>query len=578
MDELPDNLATTALTQLADGVILAETGDPPRIIYANPAWEAMTGFALADVRGHVPWALDEQNRDPALVRLREELAAGGAGRAEFTDRRQDGSPLRVTCSASPLHDAGGAVTHTLLIYRDLAEEAEASARMRQLEALVRIQAELAGGNLDLEQLRRRVVDIALELAGAEGAAIEEVRDEALVYRAVAGIAEDQAGREIPRKGSLTGLAHEHGESLLVTDTETDERLSPELRDLAREVGFRSGILVPLAHEGRPWGILKVYSREPRRFGDSDRRLLELASGALAASLHRVRDYTEERERRGLLLDAVPALISYIDADQRYREVNAAYRERFGVEAEDLRGRPVLDFIGQEAYDRIRPYLEAALAGERVSYEDDVPLPDGTTRTLHGDYLPHRDTNGRVVGLYAIVRDITDHRDAKIDYLTGLLNRREFEAQAGQLLAVAERYQHELVLVMGDIDHFKAVNDDLGHLVGDTVLQGVAEVLRSELREADLAGRWGGEEFVLVLPETSADEAHPLVERLRHAIAGRKLAPDRTVTMSFGLAAAGPGDSLLALQTRADKALYRAKRGGRNRVERDRVELDGNELD
>ena len=578
MDNLPDSLATAALDQLADGVILAEAGNPPRIVYANPAWEAITGFTLEAVRGRRPCPLDPDNADAGLVRLRDELATGDAGRAEFTDRRQDGSPLRVACSASPVRDAGGTVTHYLLIYRDLAEEAEASARIRQLEALVGIQAEMAAGNHDLEQLRQRVADIALELTGAEGAAIEEVRGDALAYRAVAGIATDQAGLEVPMEGSLTGLAYSGGESLLVEDTAADDRLSPELRNLVREVGFRSGILVPLAHEGRPWGVLKVYSREPGHFGKDECRLLELASGALAASLHRVQDYTDERDRRGLLLDAVPALISYIDADQRYREINAAYRERFGVENDDLRGRSVLEFVGQEAYDRVRPYLEAALAGERVSYEDDIPLPDGTTRTLHGDYLPHRDSSGRVVGLYAIVRDITDHRDAKVDYLTGLLNRREFEAQGGRLLAIAQRYQHDLVLVMGDIDHFKAVNDDLGHLVGDSVLQGVAQTLRADLREADLAGRWGGEEFVLVLPETAAEEAFKLVERLRRTIAAQELTPGRTITMSFGLAAAGPGDSLHSLQTRADEALYRAKHGGRNRVEGDGADLDNDELD
>ena len=578
MDNLPDNLAVSALDQLADGVVIAEADNPPGILYANRAWEAMTGFTLEAVRGRTPCPLDPDNANAGPERLRQELAAGGAGRAEFTDRRQDGSPLRVACSASPIRDASGAVTHYILVYRDLAEEAEASTRIRQLEALVRIQAELAAGDHDLERLRQRVVEIALELTGAEGAAMEEVREDALVYRAVAGIATDQAGLEVPIQGSLTGLAYSSEESLLVEDTATDHRLSSELRELVQKVGFRSGILVPLTYEGRPWGVLKVYAREPGHFGKAECRLLELASGALAASLHRVQDHAEERDRRGLLLDAVPALIAYIDADQRYREVNAAYRERFGVEIDDLRGRSVLEFVGQEAYDRVRPYLEAALSGERVSYEDDIPLPDGTTRTLHGDYLPHRDARGRVRGLYAIVRDITDHRDAKIDYLTGLLNRREFEAQGGRLLSVAQRYQHDLVLVMGDIDHFKAVNDDLGHLVGDTVLQGVANTLRADLRAADLAGRWGGEEFVLVLPETAAEEAFKLVERLRGTIGAREFVPGRPITMSFGLAAAGPGDSLHSLQARADEALYRAKHGGRNRVEGDGADLDIEELD
>ena len=500
MDDLPDNLAAAALNELADGALIVEVGDPPRICFANPAWERMTGYSAEEVRGRLPCPLDTANKHPALVRLREELAAGNASRAEFSDRRRDGSILRASCLVSPIRDATGTITHYTVLYRDREREAETSTRVHQLETLVRIQAELTAGSQDLEQLRQRVVDAALELIGAEGAAIEETQGDALIYRAVSGIATENAGLQVPLEGSLTGRAYTGGESLLVMDTATEPRLSSELQSLAQEAGFRSGVLVPLTHEGRAWGVLKVYAREPGQFGEAERHLLELASGVLAASLHRARDYADELDRRSLLLDAVPALISYIDAEQRYREVNPAYRERFGVGADELRNTPVYEFLGQEAYDRIRPYLEAALAGERVSYENDIPLPDGTTRTLHGDYLPHRGTDGRVLGLYAIVRDITDHRDARIDYLTGLLNRREFEAQAQRLLSIAQRYQHPVVLAMADIDHFKSVNDDLGHLVGDEVLRGVARALRADLREADLAGRWGGEEFVLVLPE------------------------------------------------------------------------------
>ena len=578
MEPLPDQLAAAALDQLADGAVLAEAGPPPRIIGVNRALEAMVGYTAEEVRGATPCPFRAADGDPGRERLQQRLTEGHSARAEFTGQHRDGTPLRIACTGSPIRDARGQVTHYLLVYRNLAEEAEASTRIRQLEALIRIQADLTEGNPGLEALRQRVVDAALDLTNAEGAVLEEVRDEHLIHRAVAGTAADQAGLEVPMEGSLSGLAYARGSSLLVTDTLDDERLAPALREQFRDLGFRSGVLVPLTHTDRTWGVLKVYAATPGQFSDAECRLLELASGALAASLRRVRDHAEERERRGLLLDAVPAFIAYIDTDQRYREVNAAYRERFGVTSEELRGRSVADFLGQEAYDRIRPYLEAALAGERVSNEDNLPLPDGTTRPLHGDYIPHRDEGGQVRGLYAIIRDITDHRDARIDYLTGLLNRREFENQGQRLLSIAQRYQHDLTLIMGDIDHFKAVNDDLGHLVGDTVLQGIADALRAELREADLAGRWGGEEFVLVLPETGGEPARSLAERLRRAVAERELVSGRTITMSFGLAAAAPGDSLRSLQSRADRALYRAKQRGRNRMESDSGELDSDSLD
>jgi diguanylate cyclase (GGDEF)-like protein len=205
---------------------------------------------------------------------------------------------------------------------------------------------------------------------------------------------------------------------------------------------------------------------------------------------------------------------------------------------------------------------------------EIPFADGETRTLFGDYVPDRDTSGRIHGLFAIVRDVTDVRLAQSDYLTGLVNRREFEEQARRLVAVAERYDSTLSLIMVDIDRFKEINDRHGHLAGDAVLKGLAELFRTVLRKSDIAGRWGGDEFGILLPQTDIARAREFAARLCRALRERQAQqpegedgfPDvGEVTVSAGVAALATGEELDDLLGRADDALYQAKREGRNRV-------------
>lgn len=159
--------------------------------------------------------------------------------------------------------------------------------------------------------------------------------------------------------------------------------------------------------------------------------------------------------------------------------------------------------------------------------------------------------------------------AHTDELTGLANRRAFLEHGKATFDQARRYKRSLSLVMFDIDHFKRINDTHGHAAGDEVLRAVAAAVRRIARSADSAGRLGGEEFALLLPETFRDAAAQLAERLRREMADLAIEmPGETlrVTCSFGVAEQGPdAPSLDALLDRADQALYRAKAEGRNRV-------------
>lgn len=158
------------------------------------------------------------------------------------------------------------------------------------------------------------------------------------------------------------------------------------------------------------------------------------------------------------------------------------------------------------------------------------------------------------------RALADH-----DPLTGLPNRRYLERALAREHAVAEREDAPLSLLYIDVDHFKAFNDRYGHAAGDDVLAHIGEVMRAQLRVSDPFGRWGGEEFLAILPRADADAALRLAERLRHGVATHPGPAPTTVTISVGVATSPPGGSPEELVETADRRLYEAKRLGRNRA-------------
>jgi diguanylate cyclase (GGDEF)-like protein len=161
------------------------------------------------------------------------------------------------------------------------------------------------------------------------------------------------------------------------------------------------------------------------------------------------------------------------------------------------------------------------------------------------------------------------RQALVDGLTGLANRRHLDQELAADLARAERASGSVSLILADLDDFKRVNDEHGHACGDTVLREFAGLMNDVVREGDTAGRWGGEEFALLLPDTALDGAKRVAERLRQALEERViLSPEGEplhVTVSLGVAAYPDLGGRAELVAAADEALYRAKRAGKNQV-------------
>lgn len=211
---------------------------------------------------------------------------------------------------------------------------------------------------------------------------------------------------------------------------------------------------------------------------------------------------------------------------------------------------------------------------------------GTPSLSHGlgDLLAHsREMRQTVQTLNARLeesrREVEDlrkevHRareEAMVDGLTGLANRRSFDIFLASNFASAEPTTIGPCLLLLDIDHFKKINDTYGHLFGDKVICSIATILRHCVKGSDLAARYGGEEFVVVLPETPLEGACMLAEKIRKVVENCRVKRTgsnevvATVTISLGVASRAPGETEQDLIARADKALYRSKEGGRNRV-------------
>ncbi len=260
--------------------------------------------------------------------------------------------------------------------------------------------------------------------------------------------------------------------------------------------------------------------------------------------------------------------------------NAGAEIIFGYNAAEMLGQSMRTLFPKGLLNEEDSMLARIRRGEQIKNFETVRLrKDGALVDVSVTISPIRDGAGNVVGVSTIARDISEQkrmelelkRQAHVDYLTGVSNRRHFMEQAEQEFGRAARYDTPLSLFMLDIDFFKRINDSYGHKAGDAVLKKLADVCRKTLREVDIVGRVGGEEFAIMLPETGLDEAVEIAERLREAIAVADVPLDGDgvslhFTVSIGVTALTQGASNIdALMNRADKAMYKAKESGRDKV-------------
>lgn len=225
----------------------------------------------------------------------------------------------------------------------------------------------------------------------------------------------------------------------------------------------------------------------------------------------------------------------------------------------------------------RPYLLRFKNYQPITGLEDFMYQNTTLMPLKG-------LSGNIDQICLIIYDVTDvainrrqlqaanqelQRLSSTDRLTGLFNRGHWEEMLRQDYARHRRYDRNAALVMFDIDHFKRINDSYGHQAGDAVIQRAAELIRQSMRDADIAGRYGGEEFVVLLPDTDSEGAVTFAERLRQSIEAHEVIHEgRSIhfTVSLGIAdLSQPTSGYAQLIERADSAMYMSKSAGRNQV-------------
>ncbi|MFO8155023.1 MAG: sensor domain-containing diguanylate cyclase [Pseudomonadota bacterium] len=306
--------------------------------------------------------------------------------------------------------------------------------------------------------------------------------------------------------------------------------------------------------------------------DDDGELRYMMEYSLDISVRR--DLEQKLRRAAMLIDQSAEGILITDPDQTIIEVNPSFTAITGYPADEVIGRtPRLLSSGEQD-----AAFYAALWD--TLHRDGYWKGEIWNRYRDGRIVPQwesifaiRGADGRIENYVAIFHEISEQKQmedelryhALRDPLTGIWNRLGLYDFIEEARADSRRHGTPYALLMLDIDHFKAVNDRYGHQVGDQVLCELVRRLNNELRETDHLGRWGGEEFMLLLRDTSTTDARMIADRLFDSIAGSPFPQIGTVTVSIGIAGGGADEGIAQLEGRADEALYQAKERGRAQV-------------
>ena len=280
-----------------------------------------------------------------------------------------------------------------------------------------------------------------------------------------------------------------------------------------------------------------------------------------------------------LVDNLDAMLAYWDINQVCLFANNAYRDWFGKTREQILGHTLSELLGP-LYSKNLPYIQAAYAGQKQIFEREIPTPSGLVRHSLATYTPHI-VDGTVRGIFVHVADVTqlkllehelttEKAKAELlathDFLTGLPNRVLWQDRIEQALALAKRQRDMLAVLSVDIDDFKKVNDTYGHSGGDRVLVEIARRIKGTLRDVDTVARFGGDEFVVLIPEIASESQVEIVaDRLIAAVRQPLGLGCETIlpACSVGIALyPSHGETPEALMVASDRALYAAKKRGK----------------
>lgn len=293
---------------------------------------------------------------------------------------------------------------------------------------------------------------------------------------------------------------------------------------------------------------------------------------------------ENQDKFRFLTDNSADVIWHINTGYRVDYISAADETLRGYRKEEVIGQPIWNFFKPEGIKLVREKMEHYRQKEQVGNNMNIDRFEIQQRCKDGNWVwtevcagPHYNNDGDLIGYHGINRDITDRKrifdelyhQATTDDLTRVPNRRHFMYLAEKEMKSAKRYHRPISIIVVDFDNLKKINDTYGHLAGDRALSVFSKIVQQIIREVDILGRFGGDEFLILLPETDGDQAYHVMERINQVLASSPIFyQDETFSLSVSSGIASIEnwtDSLEDLLNRADEALYEAKELGGKRI-------------
>lgn len=281
-----------------------------------------------------------------------------------------------------------------------------------------------------------------------------------------------------------------------------------------------------------------------------------------------------------LIEAMPMPMFVKNAEGIFLECNQRFEVLMGRDRDEIIGNSSVGFFDEKISKRLKNVEGGLLKnGGHAEFEANLRDAMGSLRTF-AFYKETFSENGKISGLICVMVDLTQRknleeelrmannilrRQAITDGLTGLFNHKKTLSLLEKEVSRSKRYNGEFSVLMMDIDHFKQINDQYGHQVGDAVLVKISDIIRKNIRETDIAGRYGGEEFLIIFPETAHKYALNTAKRIADAIKAHEYPEGFRVTVSGGVAG-WTGEDTIGLVKVADDLLYKAKNSGRDRIE------------
>jgi diguanylate cyclase (GGDEF)-like protein/PAS domain S-box-containing protein len=530
MDDQYLHVMGAATLSLATDVIFIIDATTLRVTLANRAFTRVLGYSAAEVQQislHELIAADRASVDQNLAKL---TSQGEIYLGSRPYRRRDGSIAEMESRVGITVVDGR--TLYCVVARDLTEIHHAEGSLRESQERFKTLADVAFEGIAITE-EGRIVDVnhrCSELLGVPPAAL--------------------LGRSVI------------------------DFVAPESRETVAQ-HFRSGSEAPYEHLALRADGTRVPVEVQAKNATIGGRNLRVTALRDVSERRRLEDHlrTSEANLRGLIDFSPVAMVLSRIADSTVLLVNRRAVVMFELPLDEIQGRPTPQHWVNLVHRQ--HYLEHVFRYGRIDdFESELQTSSGRRfwASLSGQRLRFAGEDA----LLAAVVDVTAQKHAREDLLvqatrdalTGAFNRRYVENVLSKEVERAERHARPLAVAILDADHFKRINDTHGHQTGDEVLRAITERCRNTVRSNDVFGRYGGEEFLIVFPETNLDEARIVAERLRAAVADEpfKVGEDTLrVTVSIGLAAYAPGHDTDKLLQRADAALYNAKLDGRNLV-------------